>query len=159
MGVAADLTGKLRGEAYVGVTEREFDAASLGDITEPTFGGNLLYRPTALTSIQVGLNRDIQETTLSNASGFVQTVVNGRIEHAVRKNVLLGAEAAIGQNDYEGGTSNREDDTLQLGLDARYDFNRNVAASVGYEYVERDSNEANSSFTSNRFMTRLLGKF
>jgi len=159
VGLSTDITSKLQGEAYVGITERSYDAASLGDIDEPTFGGNLVYRPSALTSVQVGLVRSIEETTLSNASGFVQTAISGRVEHAVRENVLLGADLLVAQNEYEGGSLDREDDIVRAGVDARYDFNDNVAASLGYEITERDSTQSGADFTRGRFMTRLLGKF
>lgn len=159
VGVAADLTGKLQGEAFVGISDRSYDAASLGDIDEATFGGNLTYRPTALTSVQVGLDRSIEETTLANASGFVQTAVSGRVEHALRTNILIGADLLIAQNEYEGGSLEREDDIIRAGIDARYDINHNVSASVGYELTDRDSNQAGADFKRGRFMTRLFGEF
>lgn len=159
VGLSSNLGSKMSGEIYAGVSEREYDAANLGDISEPTFGGHLLYRATDLTSVQVGLNRSIEETTLSTASGFVQTSINGRLEHALRRNVLIGADLTLAKNTYEGGSSNREDDVRQAGIDARYEFNEDVSASIGYEFTERDSNAANSDYTRGRFMTRLMGQF
>ena len=42
-GLNFDLTGKTKGEVFVGMAERNYTENALKDISEPTFGGNVTY--------------------------------------------------------------------------------------------------------------------
>ena len=155
-GVAMDITGKVRGEAYVGHMKQDYDSLN-DDIDELTFGGNMIWNPTAITSVEAGMNRGVQETAL-NGSGIVVTDYSVRAEHEVRRNILVAAHAGLQEQEYEGAASNineRGDTYVVAGAEAKYLITRNFSASLGYTHTDRDSNNTARDYTSDVVLLKL----
>ncbi|MDB2415530.1 outer membrane beta-barrel protein [Rickettsiales bacterium] len=149
-GTAINLSGKARGEIYAGYIEQNYDNAAFRDIDGLSFGGNLLWNPTSLTSVNLNANRSIEETTTAGASGYVATSYIATVEHELRRNILLGLDVSTTNNDYEGGSPSREDDVSSVGLRGKYLFSRRIDVGVQYNYDERDSNIVGQDYHANK---------
>ncbi len=156
-GVGMDLSGKVRGEAFVGYVDREFNDAQFSDIDEATYGANVLWNINGLTSLQGRFDRTVEETVENNAAAYVRTGGDVTLEHEFRRNILGSAYVGFSNNDYEGGTSTRDDDYTVAGLEARYLINKCFTAGLAYDYTQRDSNIAGDDYDRNRFMVKLTG--
>lgn len=153
-GTAVNITGKTRGEVFAGYMEQDYEAVTLPDIDGVNYGASLLWNATPITSVKAGIERSIEETTRTNAAGYIATAYSSSIEHELRRNVLLGAKVAYITNDYEqtAGSFTREDTLAVAGLNAKYLLNRHASIRSDYTYSDRDSNIVNQDFSKNRVM-------
>ena len=145
-GVALDFTGKLVGDFYIGFREQLFDSSVLDTIGDITGGISLQWMPTGLTTVNVGLDRSIQETTQGTSPGSFVTALSASVDHELLRNLLLNASVGYTYTEFEAGDE-REDDSYNAGLSAKYLFNRNVFAKMGYEFSTRNAT-ANTALTS-----------
>ena len=139
-GVAIDLTGITFGDLFVGYREQWYDDDNLSTIEGITGGANITWNVTPLTTVHAGIVRRIEETTQTfagrRASGFFATRYSVSADHELLRNLLLNANVALTENDYEG--LDRTDRIYEAGLSARYLMNRNLYGSIGYKYRQRD---------------------
>lgn len=156
-GVAFDLTGVTKGSVFAGYQEQKFDDSSFETISGPSFGGDVTWNPTRLTSVKLEAARRIAETTLSGASGAVTTDVRGSIDHELRRNVILSGKLGYTSIDYDGIT--REDDIVRAGVGGEYLINRNFRAGLEYEYATRDSNVSSGDYATNTVSVRLRAQY
>jgi len=145
-GVTLDFTGKLIGDFYIGYREQSYDASVLDTIGDITGGIGLQWMPTTLTTVNTGLDRSIQETTQGTSSGSFVTALSASVDHELMRNFLLNASAGYTFTEFEGGNE-REDDSYNVGLSAKYLFNRNVFAKMGYGFSSRSAT-SNVALTS-----------
>lgn len=143
-GLRFDITGKTKAEVYAGYMEQEYDGENYESIDGVTFGGNLTWNVTPLTSVIASFDRDIEETVIATTSGFVATKFDLRAEHELRRNILLAANAGYEINEYENlenvSTQEPEYDYIRAGVEGKYLINRNFAVGAEYDYENRDSN-------------------
>src|SRR5690606_27089067 len=62
VGTSIDISGKSKGEVFVGYLKQEYESSDLENIQSPTFGANILWNVTQLTSLIVGVTRSVEET-------------------------------------------------------------------------------------------------
>ncbi|MCA3243714.1 MAG: outer membrane beta-barrel protein [Alphaproteobacteria bacterium] len=159
-GLNFDLTGKTKGEVFVGTTERNYVDPGFKDIDEATWGGNVTYNFSDLTTLKAGITRGIEETTQGASSGFVATDYVVGVEHALRRNVLLNGKVGYSQNEYQGfAAGQRDDEIMMAGAGVDYWINRNFKAGVGYEYRNRESNLNTGDYSRNKFMVKLTATY
>ena len=135
-GVAIDLTGVTFGDIFAGFREQRYDDDNLDTIGGITWGADITWNVTGLTTLQAGIVRRIEQTTSAGSSGFFATRYSLSADHELLRNLLLNANAAFTQNDYEG--IKREDQYYEVGVGARYFLNRNFYATAGYKYTQRE---------------------
>lgn len=143
VGISIDLTGLLVGDFYAGYQEQEYDDAALSNIDDYTAGAELRWNPTSLTTVTGFVDRTIEETTIAFSSGYLSTNFGLRVDHELRRNVLLNANMGYSMNEYEGsavGVKERDDDIYSYGVGVKYIFNRNLYLDASYMFSERDSN-------------------
>lgn len=149
-GTSVNISGKARGELFVGYLNREYDATTLNDIDDVAYGASLLWNPTQITSVNIGINRTVEETTVANSSGYINTNYSAGLQHELRRNILLGAGLSFSTNEYESTAANaREDEIFTANTEVRYLINSNASAKLGYQYQDRDSNLANQDYAKN----------
>ena len=156
VGTSVNLTGKARGEVSVGYMEQDYDSSTLKDVDGVAYGASLLWNPTQLTSVNFGINRSIEETTIANSSAYIATTYSAEIEHEFMRNVILAGNVSLSENDYESSNAiAREDEIISVGADVRYLIHRNVSTNLGYTYTERSSNQLNQDYDKNIVMLGL----
>ena len=149
------LSGIIIGDFFIGRLYREFDGASLEAIEAFTAGGELAWIATGLTTVNLSLLREIQETVVGTSSGILVTEAELAVDHELLRNVLLAANAVFRKDDFK--SSSREDDYHKYGLGVTYMMNRNLYLSLNYDFVDRDSSSAGGvdDFTNNRISLTL----
>ncbi|HEV7372229.1 outer membrane beta-barrel protein [Arenibaculum sp.] len=159
IGTTLDFGGVTTGEIFAGYLRQDYDAAQLESVDGISFGGSVLWSLTALTSVQVALARTVEETSSANASSFLSTVGSVRVDHELRRNVLLNGRVSYGQDDYQG--IDREVDVLEAGAGVRYLVNRNLSAGLGYTYKDKNvdgANGATGDYTQNVILLSVTGR-
>lgn len=159
VGSVFELSGKTKGDVYVGMAERNFNAG-FKDVSEPVWGAKVLWNATDLTSVMAGLDRSIEETTIGGSSANVRTAYNVGAEHAFGRRILGTAGLEFANSEYQGTAANqRDDDVMTASLGGRYIINRCLSAGAEYQFRQRDSNVANGDFDRNRVLVRLTGTY
>ncbi|MFC4348521.1 outer membrane beta-barrel protein [Kordiimonas lipolytica] len=165
-GAAFDLTGKARGEVYGGYMKRTFDSETMGEIDGFKFGAELLWNVSGLTSFTGSIKRSIDETSVFGenengvaipASGIISTLVFGRVEHELRRNVLLNAQGSFTKQSF--ALTTREDDLINFGVGAKYLLNPNVNVNVGYDYSYRDTNVQGQDYSRHALMVNVKAQW
>lgn len=160
-GVDYDLNGLLRIRALVGYESRSFSSNTYQTIQAPIAEVTLIYNPTGLTTVTGTVARRIQDSADETTAGVTTLSTNLRIDHELRRNVLLTASAGVSQNDYNVGGSQ----TLYTGnLGATYLLNRYAAVGATYDFTSRTSNttalnlngfSAGANFVDHRVLLQL----
>lgn len=162
-GASFDVGGKSKGEFYVGYVKRDWDSATLaqaGNISDVKFGASLLWSATELTSVQFSIDRDVTETTVRGtgtgntpASGILSTIYSVRMEHELRRNVLMNVSGSYSNLDFQN--IGREDHMTKLGAGLRYMFNRNFSLNADYKYDKRATGVDNQDYKLHSFIVSL----
>jgi hypothetical protein len=145
-GMRFELTKLIAGEVFAGYLEQDYDA--LADIDGVSYGIDLEWYITQLTTISVYGKREVEETTGAVSSGYLVTRAGANVDHELLRNLILSAGFGWENNDYEG--SARDDDILTGSIGAEYLMNRNIHLGFGYTYKERDSNITTLDYDRNR---------
>ena len=155
-GARIDLTGLLFGDVFLGYITRDYEDSTLNSVDEFSAGIDLTWNMTPLTTIKGGVKRGISETTLASASGNLTTAITASVDHELLRNLILTGRAGVSRDEFEG--TNREDDTIQAGIRAKYLLNRYLYLTVGYDYATKDSTSAGSDYDSNKVLFRIRGQ-
>jgi hypothetical protein len=150
------LSSLAQGGIYIGYQAQSYDDAAFSDVTGLSYGANIEWYMTPLTTITFDAASTVQETTTVGASGYLDQTVGIRIDHELLRNVLLNARVAYSNDKYE--TIDRTDNTIVAGLGFDYLVNRNFTLGFGYDYTKKDSDAAGDDFTRNQIGITLTGK-
>jgi len=164
-GAAFDVGGKSKGEFYVGYVKRDFDSATLaqaGNISDVKFGASLLWSATELTSVQFSIDRNVTETTVRSvngkaASGILSTLYSVRMEHELRRNILMNVSGSYSNLDFQN--IGREDHMTKLGAGLRYMFNRNFSLNADYAYDKRATGVDDQDYKLHSFIVSLAAQW
>ena len=138
VGVAGSLTGTTFARVLIGYAERGYHDPNLVDIDTPWFDAQLMWNISNLTSVTLAADRDIRETTFDESSGYIVTNYSLRVDHELRRNLLLLANINTSTHDYKG--IQRNDDIFGFNLGARYLVNRSLQIALQIRRRERESN-------------------
>lgn len=147
VGAEFEITSILEAEAFVGYFSTEFDDPDLESVDGIGGGAELTWLVTDLTSVQASLSRGEEQTTQASASTRIRTTARLRVEHEFLRNLLLEGELLYLQDDFQG--IDRLDDVYGATVGASYLLNRNVALSLDYNFVGRESDAAGEDFEKN----------
>ncbi|MEX2643903.1 MAG: outer membrane beta-barrel protein [Acetobacterales bacterium] len=153
-GVALDLGGLVFGELFAGYLSQDYDAAQLDRISSVSFGGEVTWNVTPLTTIVGSLSRAVEETTIGNASGALATNAGVSVDHELLRHVIVSADASYRTVEFEN--IDRDDDIMNVGVGARYLLNRNVNFQVRLSHAERDSTSVNNDYEANTALLRIV---
>lgn len=149
------LSNLAQGGIYVGYQSQSYDDPTLSDITGLSYGANVEWYVTPLTTVTFNADATVSETVTA-ASGYLSQSVGVRVDHELLRNLLLNATVGYQNDDYTG--LNRTDDIVSAGLGAQYLLNRNFSIDLGYNYIERNSSIIGSDYTRNIIGLTLTGK-
>lgn len=144
LGTAIDLTQVINGEVFAGYINQDYDDARLKTASGFGFGANLLWNITDLTSLRLAAAHTAEETTVSGASSYVQSLFRVNVEHELRRNILLTGVLGYTNQDYQGVS--RSDDLYTAGVGLRYLLSRNLSARLDFLYSERNAGLATANF-------------
>ena len=139
-GAELNVTGKLLGEFYVGRREWEYDDPRFGTTDGPTFGMDLTWNATGLTTVSLTGARRVGVTTVPGATDVDVTDIGFGVDHELRRNLILSLRVSSGSETFEG--VNRKDDLTRSNFVVRYLMNRRLHVSLGYRLEDRTSSGA-----------------
>lgn len=147
VGSSVDITSLLFGEAFAGYRTQRFDDDNFGNETGVSFGANLSWNPTLLTSLNLTASRDFEATDEAGAASNFTTSIQLTVDHELLRNVIVSGNGFYENDDFRG--DDRKEDAYGAGVGVEYLLNRNVALNAGYDFSKRDSNVAGESFEAN----------
>ncbi|HWK44782.1 MAG TPA: outer membrane beta-barrel protein [Stellaceae bacterium] len=149
LGTGYEISRIINGEVYVGYQNQSYDDSRLKDNGGVIFGGNLLWNPTQLTSVKLNIARTIEETTLTGASGYFQTVLAVTGEHELLRNLLLSVTPAYVRSEYQG--ISRTDDYFQVSAGMKYLVNHRLSLGAQASYRMRSTTISASDYDREQY--------
>ena len=144
----AGSIGQMRGEMLFGLMSQNYDDPRFGTTTALDFGANLSMPLGAGTTLDGVLERSIEETTISAASGYISSTGGLRLRHQVADDLSFAAYTFLSQNDYQNIP--RKDLLTESGVSLRYHFSPKFYLDAGYEFRQRQSDVAGAEFDQHR---------
>ena len=149
------LSNLAQGGVYVGYQSQTYDSAALSDNNGLSYGADVEWYVTPLTTVTLNADSTINET-FTTASGYLSLSVGLRVDHELLRNLLLNANVGYQNDDYSG--LSRTDDITTAGLGAQYLLNRNFSVDLGYSYTNRDSSVLGADYSRDVVGLTLTGK-
>ena len=146
-GISSELGNLISGDAWLGYMDQDYDDSSFQDVDGFSFGANLSWEPTTLTTVRVSAYRLIQDSATLGIGGIMTTGGGVGVDHELSRDLDLTADLDISNGDYEGST--RDDDTVSVSIGLDYQMTRKLDCSIKYAYDDRDSNIAGQDYTDN----------
>jgi len=143
-GTAIEITRITTGQIYVGYLHQYYENPLLKSPSGISFGGNVIWNATPLTTVRGTFSEAVAETTLQGASSSLETGVAVTVEHELLRNLLLLGSVGYVHDIYQGNP--RIDGTFGVDAGVKYLLNRQWTASADINYSERNSNVAGSSY-------------
>ena len=148
LGIASEITNLVSGEAYVGYLDQDYDSSAFADVAGVSFGVDLKWSPTQLTTVRLTGSREVVDSTNPIAGGILYSIGGVGVEHQLTQAVQLKSDFSYYNGDYVGST--RDDDGFRFSAGAVYRLRRMVYLDLLYRYDDRDSNEPGQDYTRNR---------
>jgi hypothetical protein len=158
-GVNFEVGALARGEIAVGYIAQTFDSSSYRDIDGFGARAELEWFPTQITTVSGYASRTIEDSGLAGSGGYLSTAVGVRLDHELRRNVLLNADLSVARDEYED--IGREDERVQASVGGTYLLNRNLGVSLTAGRFEQTSSGAAAGvdFEVNRLTATLVAQF
>jgi hypothetical protein len=142
-GASFDLTALLRGRVAIGYERRSFDSAEFPDFAGLSAEGRLEFFATELTTFSITGRRLTGESVLPGSGGFFLTSVAARVDHELRRDLLLNASVSYEHDDFSG--IRRRDEIWSAQAGVNFFISRRVGLAANAFYVDRSSVGAFSS--------------
>ena len=146
----------LHGTIHAGIRYTDWYNPPQATETAPYVMANLRYAYTAGSSLDLGVTHDQNATDVftvkanSTTKAADSTVAYASIKHQLLPNLYGGAIGTFQYSTFMGGSvDNQSEKFYELGLNLEYRFNRNLSASVGYNFDKADS-DVRGSYDRNR---------
>ncbi|MBY9067955.1 outer membrane beta-barrel protein [Hyphomonas sp. WL0036] len=135
-GVDFELTSLVRGDVAVGYLNETKDDSYFSDVSGLSVDGRVQWFPTQLTTVTFTGGRRVSDTGAFSAPTALDTNFGVRLDHELRRNIILSASARYNQYDFE--ESNRKDENTEFGVTALYKMNRRVHFNAFVSRFDRD---------------------
>ncbi|MGB3472819.1 MAG: outer membrane beta-barrel protein [Erythrobacter sp.] len=136
VGYQRRLTNLLDLTARAGYLRQNFDDPTFGSVEGLSLEGDLTWRPTPLTFINLRALRAIDQQINPLFSGGLRTEISANVDHELLRNMTLAAGGRYSWIDLgEGFSTIREWNAF---LAARYRFNRHWSLGLQAERFQRD---------------------
>ena len=146
----------LEGELFAGYTVRSYADAAFAESAELAFGAGLKWFPSMLTTISFDGARAIEDTSITDASGYVSTRGQVGIDHEILRNVIVSGRLGYENAEYQDIV--RNDDILRGAVSGRFLINNYMHFDAGWEFVDRSSSALPFEYTTGQFSLSLTGK-
>jgi len=143
VGAELDISGVTFGEFFIGYRNFEYDDPDFETQDGLTYGADIDWNVTRLTTFNFVASQTIYGTTVQDASGVETVNLKLIADHELRRNVLLNLSIDYRNEDFL--EISREDDVWEAKAGVEYFLNRNWSLNGGYIYQKRDSDLNNPS--------------
>ena len=139
VGVSSEITNLISGEAYVGYLDQSYDSPAFKDVSGVSFGANLKWEATKLTSVTVTASREVADSTIPGTGGILYSIGGFGVSHELTPKVALNADFAYYNGNYEGSPNGRKDDGYRASARIDYKLSRMIHLDLAYNFDDRDS--------------------
>jgi polysaccharide biosynthesis protein VpsM len=170
LGLAFDPTARLNGELKIGYEDKNYDQTVAGqnrNFKGTAIDGNLAYKLNTNSTLRLLLNRSINDDQTTNAP-YTQNRVGLEWRHFWSRNTKVSGTLRGGYGtldfdaptfDADGSFKKRDDRRWEFGVGLGYDLRRWLTMSLGYGYVNNQSNFINYDYQENRVYFNILASF
>lgn len=144
--------GAMSGELLLGVMSQDYDDPRFDTTTALDYGLNLRWPISDATQLTAIVDRSLEETTLTGASGYISSSAGLRLRHRVAQNMSLAGYAFVTENDYQEVP--RTDVLTEVGVSLRYYLNPNLYFDTEYDFQQRQSDVAGVEYDEHRISFR-----
>ena len=159
-GVEVDFNRLIVGEASIGYGWRTYENDDFDDTDGLAANLGITWTPTQLTTVDFFGSSAIDESTVvfegDQASGELNQVIGVRVDHDLRRNIVLSASTSYERGDFQ--ETSRTDHTFRAGGGISYLINRNLSVDATYNFSNRDSDDNDSEYTRNIFRIGLVAR-
>jgi hypothetical protein len=142
-GFAYDIDDTIKGELSAGYGLRLFDDQRLKQLGGFVLAARLDFAATPLTTLTLGAESKIDDTTLTTTTGALARTVSIGIAHQLLRNLELKASLALEQNHPDSGG---DDWTVRTGLGAEYRLFPELVLTGNYAYERKWAAKAVDSY-------------
>ena len=135
VGFQYDFDGVWQGRAAIGWRHRDYRSPNIKPLEGLAAEGALTWQPTQLTTVTFNIARTIEESIRQNAVSYTRTTGGVRVDHELRRNVILMADARLDNRAYQSPNQTATDLVLTMG--PRWLINRNLSLNATYSYAQR----------------------
>lgn len=150
------LSNLTAGQIFVGYQDQDYDNPGFKDIDGVSYGANVDWYATALTTVHLNAASTVEESDLGGSSGYLRQVVSLSVDHELLRNLILSGSVSYENDDYEGTA--RNDDYYAGTLGVAYLLNRYLAVGVDYDLTDRNSTLSGLDYTRNRVAFTIRGQ-
>ncbi|MFC7290033.1 outer membrane beta-barrel protein [Hirschia litorea] len=141
VGTNFQLSSLIRGEVAVGYLFEEREDARFEDIEGLAVNADVQWLPTPLTTLSLGVDRYSSDTGQIDIPSALVTSGEVRVDHELKRNILLTASANAGVEEFDGNNAiaSYNQDFYDVGAGAVYKLNPNAHLDFNLRYYNRDS--------------------
>jgi hypothetical protein len=147
-GVTFELTPLVTGEVAAGYSSQRFDAATIPNITGPTYRALLKWSPTRMLDVYLKAEHAATDVSETSVTGVDADALQLGFDYEIRRNVIFSAAGIYEQDRFIGQP--RQDTVLSSLAEIKYMLNRHFSISLRHRFTDRKSNEP--TFTYDRHL-------
>lgn len=153
VGLSTRGPGKVEGEVYVGQLSHRFEDPAFEDIREATVGASLRWRMTPATTLSASLDRVLYDTTIPDASSYLDTSLSLRVQRTFNERLSARAGLVIARSEFNG--IERTDDVANPSIGLSYRITRHLQLDADYRLLQRRSDLASAEYDRHAFFVGL----
>lgn len=160
-GMEWDITTKTRGIIKAGYGTKKFADHTIRKNNTLILEGNIQYRLTAKTSLNLMAWRKTNETDISGTYFILSNGIKIGYLHKLTSKISDFAGFSYIKDRYKGDftldgrTDERTDNYYTLSFGLQYEFRKWFSSELGYIYSKRDSNFSEYDYSNNTFYFKL----
>lgn len=168
LGLRWDATAKMTGFLKGGVEKREYVNANYAQYDGDLFSvdGKLGYRMSNNTTVNIILSRSLMESvyagnvaeSISASANYMRNKYGIGLKTRMVNRVDLSMNAEMESDTYKSlntALTVREDEIVTFDMSLDYNFHKTFSAGVGYEYVDKTSNDPGQEESHSNWMVRV----
>ncbi len=149
VGTSFELQSPFRGEIAIGSIKEEKDNPALNDVDGLSADAKLEWFLTQLTTVTFRANSGVFDPGIRAAASAKNTNFGVRVDHELRRNIVLFGDAGFGKYEFDGFAANynREDKFSDFAVGGAYKLNRHARFEIEYRLHKQDSSGVNADPT------------
>jgi len=145
IGMAVKPSDALSAEAYIGRMRQYYDNSAFENFSAVDYGLNVKYKTTPWTTLTLDLDRSLEETTITDSSGYINTSLTGKVNHSLSRDLSLNASLTRQWSEYND--MDRQDIYTGAGVGVKYYVTDAIYTGADYQYRHRNSTATQSLAT------------
>ncbi|WP_029548660.1 outer membrane beta-barrel protein [Rhizorhabdus wittichii] len=156
-GLGLELTSLIYGNIRLGYMKQNYADPKLRDVSGLSYGADILWNVTPLTSLKFTAERAVDETSSQTTAGNLRSEFTADVDHELLRNLILSAGVRYARINPAGLSPKSREYEARLG--ARYLLpNRFMELRAGYAFEKRSSANPSIRFNSNNIFVTLTIK-